>query len=64
MRVLDPCTTATMSFNGTEHGIRLVLDGLIILPASWPGIGWPGLTTATATPQQATANTGKGTRPQ
>ncbi|WP_157120653.1 hypothetical protein [Nocardia fusca] len=53
-----------MSFNGTEHGIRLVLDGLIILPASWPGIGWPGLTTATATPQQATANTGKGTRPQ
>lgn len=42
--------------------IRLALNGLIILPKSWPGLGWPGVTTYApqTTPHQPTVDTRSG----
>ncbi|MEV0111127.1 hypothetical protein AB0H42_33050 [Nocardia sp. NPDC050799] len=42
--------------------IRLVLNGLIILPKSWPGLGWAGVTNPAlpTTPRESTADTRSG----
>ncbi|CAM4378343.1 hypothetical protein NONI108955_23495 [Nocardia ninae] len=38
---------------GYEDLVRMVMDGLIILPKSWPGIGWPCIeATACAGPRR------------